>query len=129
MSFRVEKVASEIKKILAQPLAEIAKGLNAGLVTLTSVRVSKDLQQAKIYISIFGKNSSPGFLIDELERRKGELRHLIGKDLKLRFTPDLKFFFDDTLEQMEHIQSLLDSVKPTSQDAFNDSQNSDETKL
>jgi ribosome-binding factor A len=129
MSFRVEKVASEIKKMLAQPIAEIARGLNAGLVTLTSVRVSKDLQQAKVYISIFNKKSSPGLLIDELERRKGELRHLIGKDLRLRFTPDLKFFLDDTLEQMEKIQTLIDSVKPLSLDESPENKSGEEISL
>ena len=129
MSFRVEKVASEIKKILAQPIADIAKGLNAGLVTLTSVRVSKDLQQAKVYISIFNKNSSPGFLIEKLEKQKGELRHIIGKELRLRFTPDLKFFLDDTLDQMEHIQTLIDSVKPLSLDNSSNDQNGEEINL
>jgi ribosome-binding factor A len=129
MSFRVEKVASTIKKLLAQPIADIAKGLNAGLVTLTSVRVSKDLQQAKVYISIFNKKSSPGYLIDELEKHKGELRHLIGKDLRLRFTPDLKFFLDDTLDQMEKIQSLINSVKPLSLVDSQENQTGEETNL
>lgn len=110
MSHRPEKVANEIKKILAQAVVDIAKNINAGFATLTSVRISKDLQNAKIYISIYGNNANPTLLISELENNRGELRYLIGKQLRLRAVPDLKFFIDDTLDQIEHIQSIINIV-------------------
>ncbi|GAB1372571.1 30S ribosome-binding factor RbfA [Candidatus Kapaibacterium sp.] len=114
MSFRPEKVANEIKKILAQPVVDISNGIKAGFATLTAVRISKDLQNAKIYISLFGKDSKPGALISELESQKGELRHKLGKELRLRAVPELKFFLDDTLDQIEHIQNILSTVKSDS---------------
>jgi ribosome-binding factor A len=126
MSHRPEKVANEIKKILAQPIVDIAKSIKAGFATLTAVRISKDLQNAKVYISLFGANSQPGVLITQLENHRGELRHLIGKELRLRAVPDLKFFLDDTLDQIEHIQSILNTVKTSTPEEIipeNDIQN------
>ncbi|MDT3740840.1 MAG: 30S ribosome-binding factor RbfA [Candidatus Kapabacteria bacterium] len=111
MAHRPEKVANEIKKVLALPIVDIANRIKAGFATLTSVRISSDLQNAKVYISLFGKNCKPGLLITELENHRGELRHLVAKEIRLKSVPDLKFFLDDTLDQIEHIQSLLNSVK------------------
>lgn len=111
MSFRPEKIASTLKKLLAQSVSDISNEISAGFATLTAVRITKDLQLAKLYISLYGKNCQPGLLIDELEKRKYDLRHLIGKELRLRYIPDIKFYFDDTLDEMEKIQSLLKNIK------------------
>ncbi len=113
MSFRAEKIASTIKKLLAQPISDISNEISAGFATLTTVRITKDLQLAKLYISLYGKNSKPGLLMEELEMRKYDLKHQIGKELRLRYIPDLKFYFDDTLNEMEKIQSLLKTIKST----------------
>lgn len=111
MSIRAEKVSSEIKKVLAQPINNFAKEHNAGLVTITSVRISPDLQNAKVYVSILGDNISHAKFITILEDKKGYFRTIIGKNLRLRYTPDIKFFLDDTLEEMEHIQKLINDVR------------------
>jgi ribosome-binding factor A len=111
MSIRAEKVASVIKRSLAEPISRIASENSAGLVTITSVRLSNDLQVAKVYLSIYGGKMSPGKFMPVIEERVGALRSHIGKQIKLRFTPELRFFLDDTLEQMERIQNLLDSAK------------------
>lgn len=112
MSIRTEKVSSLIKKILAQPINTLAKEHGGGMVTLTEVKVSKDLQIAKVYVSIFNSTEGPGSFIDILEAKKGILRSQIASQSRLRYTPDLKFFLDDTLDKIEHIQNLLNSVKP-----------------
>ena len=111
MSIRTEKVASVVKRTLTKPISELAQSHSCGLVTITSVRMSKDLQIAKVYMSIFGGKISPGEFIELLERNSGSLRHYIGSNLRLRFTPELKFFLDDTLDQMEHIQNILVQTK------------------
>jgi len=102
-----------IKHALAQPISDLAHERNAGLVTITAVRMTNDLQIAKIYLSIYGGKSTPGAFLNYIEAEEaGHLRTMIGKSLRLRHTPQLKFFLDDTLDQMDRIQKLLDSVKP-----------------
>lgn len=110
MSLRAERVASVIKRALAGPVAELANTKNYGLATVTSVKMSPDLQISKIYISLYGKQS-PAAFIKLLESKSSELKSVIAKKVRLRRTPELRFFIDDTLDQMEHIQDLLDSVK------------------
>ena len=111
MSVRSEKVASVIKRILAKPLTDLSEEHNAGLVTITSVKLSNDLQIAKIYVSIFGGKISPPKFLSILEGHVRELRHHVGANVRLRYTPELRFYIDDTLDQIEHIQKILDSVK------------------
>jgi len=110
MSIRTEKVASVIKKALAKPIADLAYEANAGLATLTSVKITNDLQIAKLYISVFGGNITPLEFIDFLEKKSGELRSQIASKVRLRFVPEIKLFLDDTLDQIDRIQTLLDSV-------------------
>lgn len=114
MSLRSEKVASVIKRALSMPVSDLARENSAGMATVTSVRISPDLTLAKVYISLFGKSFSPIEFISLLEENKSSLRKIVGRAVRLRQTPDLKFFNDDTLDQIEHIQKLLDSVKPLS---------------
>lgn len=114
MSVRTDKVASVIKRAIAVQIDSLAKDHSAGMVTVTSVQLSKDLQIAKIYISIYGDRIEPGKFLAILDSKKGHLRSFIGTQISLRHTPELKFFYDDTLEQVQHIQDLLDTVKSQS---------------
>ncbi|MDQ1265311.1 MAG: ribosome-binding factor [Bacteroidota bacterium] len=111
MSVRTEKVASVIKRLLARPVSDLAAEHSAGLVTVTAVRLSNDLHIAKVYVSIYGANTSRTKFLNVLEDKKSSMRHILGANLRMRFTPDIKFFIDDTLDQIEHIQKLLNSVK------------------
>lgn len=111
MSIRAEKVGSTIKKELAEPISRLGTELLKGLITLTSVRMSPDLQIAKLYISVFGKSVSVGEAIETLENNASFLKQIIAKKLRLRYVPELKFYLDDTLDKMEHIQDLLDSIQ------------------
>lgn len=116
MSIRAEKVASTIKQELAEPISRIGNEVFKGLVTLTSVRMAPDLQIAKLYVSVFGKNLSVGEVIESLENHSSDLKQIIAKNLRLRYVPELKFYLDDTLDKMDHIQELLDSVKTDNDD-------------
>lgn len=111
MSVRTEKVAAAIKKAIAPIISSLAPDKTSGLITVTAVRVTSDLQTAKVYVSCFGGTLTPGSLIELLENNKKILKSELAHQVRLRHTPELKFYIDDTLDQMEHIQKLLDSVK------------------
>ena len=59
MSIRAEKIASVIKRTITNPISDLAMEFSAGMVTVTSVKLSPDLQIAKIYFHAFGGNISP----------------------------------------------------------------------
>lgn len=111
MSIRTEKVASVIKRALSSVFDEIGKEYSAGLVTVTNVTVSPDLQNAKIFFSVLGNKLRPLELIPILELNIHRVKGALKRNAELRYIPDLKFYVDDTLDQMEHIQKLIDKSK------------------
>jgi ribosome-binding factor A len=106
-------VAGEIQKALASPLQRISEELSAGFITVTEVRMSADLQIARVYISVFGSNVTPGDVLEHIEKEEaGRLRHHVAKAVRLRYVPQLRFYIDDSLDRAQRINAILDSVKP-----------------
>lgn len=120
MSVRAEKVASLIKRSLVEPVNHLAEEFSAGLVTITSVKLTNDLHIAKVYVSIFSNKGGPGEFMHVLQEKSKMLRTELAHHVRLRYTPELRFYLDDTLEQMEHIQDLLNSIKKSDSDNTGD---------
>ncbi|MCO6465385.1 MAG: 30S ribosome-binding factor RbfA [Bradyrhizobiaceae bacterium] len=117
MSIRMQRVAAEIQKALASPLQRIAEELSAGFITVTEVRVSPDLQLARVYLSVYGGKQSSGQVLEHIERDEvGRLRHHVAKSVRLRYVPQLKFYIDDSLDRAMRINAILDSVRPKDDD-------------
>ena len=113
MSIRTQRVAAEIQKALAGPLQRIAEELSAGFITVTEVRLSADLQMARVYISVYGGKGTSVDVLEYIDNEmSGKLRHQLGKAVRLRYVPQLKFYIDDSLDRADRINSILDSVKP-----------------
>lgn len=111
MSLRTEKVASLLKQIIAKPISELAMQTKAGLATVTSVVVTPDLQLAKFNISCFAGKTKPEDFVKYLESNKYIIKDVIAKEAGLRFVPEIKFYLDNTLDQMDKIQDILDKNK------------------
>lgn len=126
MSIRAEKVASVIKQALAGPVSDVSSEVTKGMVTITSVKMSPDLRVAKVYVSIFNTKESPVEVVQVLEKNVGIFRSVVAKNVRLRFVPEIRFYFDDTLDQMEHIQKLLDSIKNEENDKSEDGNKGEE---
>ncbi len=123
MSIRTEKVAEEIKHKLNVAMAPDLQELNLGLVTISKVIVSPDLKIAKTYLSFLGNKLSIKECLKLITERKPHIRFLLGKQLTFRYTPDLLFFHDDTIEYADHIEKILKSIKkPENPDTENQEQ-------
>lgn len=120
-SYRTDRISKEIRKILSQKISFLGRELGGGLISLTKVTVTKDLSIAKLYISIFGTKETPLEIIHYLNENKAYFRNEVAAKLRLRAIPDLKFFLDDTLDEIEHIQKMIKSV---SQDLDNNTNES-----
>ncbi len=115
MSIRTEKVASVLQQALAMPLQNFAKGVGAGFVTITNVQMSADLQIAKVYLSVFQSKIANEKFLQKLTEEQPHLRHEVASQIQLRYAPELRFYIDDTLDQLDRIQFLLDKEKEKSQ--------------
>lgn len=112
MSIRTEKVGSELRQALARPLTEIASEIAAGFITVTHVRMSPDLRIARVYLSVFGGKISPEQTVAKVSERAGSLRKQVSAKVRLRFSPELHFYVDDTLDAISRIETLLKNVPP-----------------
>ncbi len=81
--------------------------LNRMSITVGEVQVTGDLGIATAYVLPLGGQGKDDVL-KLLARNKGELRHLIGKQLDLRFTPDLRFRLDETFDRMDDTRRMLE---------------------
>ena len=108
---RIEKVAQEIKREVGSILQTELSDPRLGFVTVMRVEVTRDLQLAKIYISIMGTDLQKRKAQDALESAKGLIRHLIGQKLKLRLTPEIIFKLDNSVEYSIDIASKIERIK------------------
>lgn len=110
MSVRVEKVASLVKQevsiILQRDFAEVS----TAFITVTDVRMTADLKIARVYVSIYGDAKTKVKAMQTLELEKGHIRSLLGSRIRLKFTPALEFFIDETLDQVETINNLIKQI-------------------
>ncbi len=111
MSIRMEKVAEEIKHRLNSVMTKDLSDLHAGLITISKVIMTPDLKLAKVYISFLGNKEPAEKLIERINYRKPHIRYMLGRQLTMKYTPDLIFFFDDTMEYADKINKLLNEVK------------------
>ncbi len=107
---RARRVGEQIQQILAQLIQREIKDPRVGMVTITAVKVSKDFEIAKVYISVLGDADKIASTMDGLNHAAGFLRTELSHQLKLRSTPKLNFVYDASLEQGNRLTSLIDSA-------------------
>lgn len=106
---RSERVGEVIQRELAQLIHFEIKDPRVQGVTITAVKVSRDMEHARIFFSILGENT-PDTVLEGLEKAKGFLRHQLGKSLQMRMTPHLRFYHDDSVERGAHISAVIDAA-------------------
>jgi ribosome-binding factor A len=90
-----------------------------GLVTVTAVDITRDLRHAKVFVSVFGSESQRAATFDGLNNVATHLRGRVGRALRLRVAPEIKFVNDESVAHAAHIESLLAQVRqdPAAADA------------
>ena len=112
-SVRQLRVAEMIKAVIAETLAQKtidAKVLVDNFITVSKVNISPDLQNATVFVTAFNVSDSKDFLI-QLNGLAPKFRGIVNKNIKLKFSPQIIFRYDDTLENVSRINSLISSLK------------------
>jgi ribosome-binding factor A len=104
---RPNRVGEEIRHALGELLAREVHDPAIGFVTLTRVKVSPDLQLARVYYTSLGDERARVGTRRALERATPFLRRHLGARLRLRRVPDLTFQFDQSVEQQDRIEQIL----------------------
>ena len=111
MSIRTARVAEEIQKVLGERLIRGLRDPLPGFVTIKDVEVTSDFTHAKVFVSVFGSDAQKKAAIDGLIAQRGFLRGEVGKNIRLRNTPNLSFILDESSERAARVHALLDEVR------------------
>ena len=108
---RIEKLQELIKQEMSKMLLKELKDPRIGFVTVTDVEMTGDLREAKIYVSVMGGEEQVKSSLEGLNSALGFVRREIGQRIRLRFTPEISFALDTSLDYGDHIQKLLLQVE------------------
>jgi ribosome-binding factor A len=120
VSVRSEKVGSLIKEELGVLFQRNFSMTDYGFLTVTEVLMSPDLKVAKVYVSIFGDEERKKKSLAKLEAQKPSIRSMLGHAVRLRFTPEIIFYLDATLDRAMKLENIFHKIHET------DSKNKDE---
>jgi ribosome-binding factor A len=98
-----ELVLAEISNLIAREI----KDPRIGFVTFTRIDMSEDLRHAKVFTSIMGSAAEKARALQGLTSATGYIRRHLGRALHLRYTPELTFLIDESLEQGAKIAQIL----------------------
>lgn len=107
---RSVRVAELIREEIAKLLTKGVKDPRIGFVSVMSVAMSPDLRYANVYVSLFGDEKERKSSLVGLQRSAGWMRREIGRYLRMRVTPELRFFPDDTLDTVYHLEEVFQQI-------------------
>lgn len=107
---RKDRVGDLIKREIAQIIQNELKDPGIGFVTITGVEVSADLRLARVFYSVLGDEESKKRSASALKRASGFIQNEIGGRLRLKYTPEISFHFDKSVEYGARIEELIQKI-------------------
>ncbi len=112
---RTQRIAEQMQRDLAQLIQFEVKDPRMGMVTISHIKVAKDLGYADVYITVLplGEQSQEEAVklsLTVLRSAAGFLRHELSRQIKLRVMPQLRFHFDESVERGRQLHSLIDKA-------------------
>ena len=111
MTHRPEKVEQFIKEELSQILQREVRDPRIGFVSVTDVEVSDDLRHTRVFVSVLGDPEAKAATMEGLSSAARYIRRELGQRLQMRFTPEISFRLDESIERGSRIMKLLGEVK------------------
>lgn len=105
------RVGEQIRRELADLLRTEVKDPGMGLVTVGDVELSKDLSHARVYFTVLGDETATTLTQTALDRASGFLRRELGKRMRLRVVPELRFVFDDSEIRGARVDALIEQAR------------------
>jgi len=107
---RADRVGELIQQVLAESLNRSIKDPRLKMATITGVKMSKDLKNARIYFAITGGQKKIDNALLGFESAMGYIKRVLANELALRYMPTIKFFYDESFDYGARIESLLKSL-------------------
>ena len=118
-SFRIDRISEEVRTAIDTAIRTLNDPRIGGTYCVTRADVTRDLRFAKVYISILEDEKADN-MMKALKSAAGYLRREVGRNVNLRYTPELLFERDRNIAYGIHISELLRSVSPTQEEKIED---------
>lgn len=105
---RLRRVDEAVRQVLSDAVATDLKDPRVGFVTVTAVRTSPDLRHARVFVSVLGGEDERAASLDGLRSAHGFLQRRVARELRMKHTPTLDFFYDDSVERGMRLSELID---------------------
>ena len=109
MTGRMRRVNESVRAVLAEAVLEL-KDPRIGFVTVTGVRTSPDLRQARVFVSVLGSKRKRELSLAGLAAAHGVLQARVARELRLKRTPQLAFEYDPSVERGVRMTQLIDEL-------------------
>ena len=111
MAYRIERLNSLIRQEISQLLQRQVKDPRLGnFITVTEVSTTADLKYAKVFVSHLGSEKEKQETLSVLASASGFFRRELARRLKLRYTPELSFQWDNSIERGDRLLQLIDGI-------------------
>ena len=113
---RLDRVSEEFKREISMIIDRDLKNPNiTGLVSVTKVKISPDLKNARVYISIINSKSKKN-TFEGIKNATGFIKTELARKVNLRYTPDIIFELDDSMEYGDRIENILKEIMPKNEE-------------
>lgn len=108
---RLARVRELLKQEIAEVLRQEMSIQEVGLLTVNAVGVSRDLRSAIVFLGFVGTPAQRKLALATLEEKAGWIQSRVGGTVRLKFTPELRFQIDDSIEQGNRVLAILDELE------------------
>ena len=110
---RLERVNSLLKRVIGDAMFRILQGndVNPGIVTVTGVTCARNLRNATVRVSVFGEEAEKRRVLSHIIARTHEFERTINREVRMKFTPQLRFTLDYSIEKGDAVLALLDRLE------------------
>jgi ribosome-binding factor A len=107
----MRRVNEAVRQVLSEAVVEL-KDPRIGFVTVTGVETSPDLRHARVYVSVLGSEEAQAESLAGLAAAHGVLQARLGRELRMKRTPQLAFEYDPSVERGVRMTQLIDELAP-----------------
>ncbi|MDW5595371.1 30S ribosome-binding factor RbfA [Conexibacter stalactiti] len=113
---RIRRVDEAVRAVLSDAITQELKDPRVGFVTVTAVRTSSDLRHARVYVSILGDEEARAAGLEGLRSAQGFLQRKVAAAVRMKYTPEITFAYDDSVDRGLRINELLRDLPPAERD-------------
>ena len=111
MSDRLRRVNESVREVVSEGLSDL-NDPRIGIVTVTGVETSSDLRHARVFVSVLGSERHRARALAGLSAAHGVLQARLARELRMKWTPQLAFEYDPSVERGVRITKLIDELAP-----------------